>query len=336
MELSVIGYDPAGAWMKSVETAEEAINNRHPSGITWINMEGFENDEAIYKMAGDFGIHPLTVEDILDIEQRPKVDEFDNYLFFTFKAINPRADAEKIQTKGGTRFSIPVFEQISIVLMENTLITFQEIPGDSFDGIRKRILNNVGRIRKMGTDYLVWAIIDSVVDEYFVTLDTMGGEIEKFEERSTDEKDADFISDLQMLKKNLNRVRRIIWPLRESLNLLMHLETELIKDSLEPFFKDVYDNILQVTETVDGYRELISGMMEVNLAVVSARMNNVMKVLTIISTIFIPLTFIAGVYGMNFSRMPELTSPYGYPVTIAVMIIIAIGMLIFFKRRHWI
>jgi magnesium transporter len=220
--------------------------------------------------------------------------------------------------------------------MENTVISFQEIPGDSFNRIRKRILSNGGRIRKMGVCYLAWALLDSAVDEYFICLDQVSNEIEQFEDRSTNEKDAQFIPDLQKVKQYLNRIRRIIWPLRESLNILIHLETPFIDGSLKPFLKDVHDNALQATETVDSYRELISGMMEVNLAVVSARMNNVMKVLTIISTIFIPLTFIAGVYGMNFAHMPELASPYGYPITWAVMIIVAIGMLIFFKRRHWI
>ncbi|MDR1901380.1 MAG: magnesium/cobalt transporter CorA [Treponema sp.] len=330
MELSVIGYNSTEAWIRTAETVEELLSYQNPSGLSWINIDGLKNKEAIQQITEHFGIHPLTVEDILDTEQRPKVEEFDTYLFFTFKAINPRVQMEQ------TAPPFPVFEQISIILMENTVITFQEIPGDSFDGIRKRILNNGGRIRKMRACYLIWALLDSVVDEYFICLDNVSNELEKFEERYTNDKDTQFIPDLQKIKQYLNRIRRIIWPLRESLNILMHLDTPFIDSSLEPFLKDVHDNALQATETVDSCRELVSGMMEVNLSVVSARMNNVMKVLTIISTIFIPLTFIAGVYGMNFAHMPELTSPYGYPITWAVMIIVAIGMLIFFKRRHWI
>jgi magnesium transporter len=330
MELSVIGYNPTEAWMKTAETADELLSYRNPAGLSWINIDGLKNKEVIHQVTEHFGIHPLTVEDILDTEQRPKVEEFDSYLFFTFKAVNPQIQAEQ------TELLFPIFEQISIILMENTVITFQEIPGDSFNGIRKRILNNGGRIRRMGACYLMWALLDSVVDEYFICLDQVSNEIEKFEDRSTSEKDTQFIPDLQKVKQYLNRIRRIIWPLRESLNILMHLDTPFIDGSLKPFLKDVHDNALQATETADSCRELISGMMEVNLSVVSARMNNVMKVLTIISTIFIPLTFIAGVYGMNFAHMPELSSPYGYPIIWAVMIIVAIGMLIFFKRRHWI
>ncbi|MDR2094137.1 MAG: magnesium/cobalt transporter CorA [Treponema sp.] len=316
--------------MKTAETVDTLLSYRDPSDLCWINIDGLKNKDAIQQITDHFGIHPLTVEDILDTEQRPKVEEFDAYLFFTFKAINPPAQMQQ------TVASLPVFEQISIILMENTVITFQEIPGDSFDGIRKRILNNGGRIRRMGVCYLIWALLDSVVDEYFICLDQVSNEIEKFEERSTDDKDTQFIPDLQKIKQYLNRIRRIIWPLRESLNILMHMDTPLIDSALAPFLKDVHDNALQATESVDNCRELISGMMDVNLSAVSVRMNNVMKVLTIISTIFIPLTFIVGVYGMNFAHMPELASPYGYPITWAVMIVVAIGMLLFFKRRHWI
>ncbi|MHC6202896.1 magnesium/cobalt transporter CorA [Breznakiellaceae bacterium SP9] len=328
MELSIIGYDSVGAWKETDLSLDEVLNHRNKLGITWINMDGFDNKEAITKITSSFGIHSLTLEDIMDNQQRPKVEDFEEYLFFTFKAINP-----KVQCLDKT---LPVFEQISLILFHDTVLTFQEIPGDSFDGVRKRILNNAGRIRKMGADFLVWALIDSIVDQYFICLERMGNEIDAFEERAPDDKDSAFIPDLQEMKKDLNRIRRIIWPLRESLSLLIHLDTELISANLAPFLKDVHDKLVQSCETLDSFRELISGMMEVNLSAVSAKMNNVMKVLTIISTIFIPLTFIVGVYGMNFQNMPELVSPYGYPITWAVMIIIAIGMLIFFKRKRWI
>jgi magnesium transporter len=262
----------------------------------------------------------------MDTEQRPKAEEFDDYIFITFKAVNRRR-----KNKNGE----DVFEQISLILMESTVITFQEIPGDSFDGIRKRILNNAGRIRKMGTGYLAYAIMDAVVDDYFGILDNLGAVIEEFETRAVDEKDNAFIQDLQSLKQGLLHTRRIVWPLRESLSLLLHMESKLITDDLEPFIKDVYDAVIQAVETVETYREHVAGVMEIRLSMMSNRMNSVMKVLTIISTIFIPLTFIVGVYGMNFKFMPELDMRYAYPITWAVMIAIVIGMLIVFKRRHW-
>ncbi|MDR1446722.1 MAG: magnesium/cobalt transporter CorA [Treponema sp.] len=321
MQLSIIGYDPAGAWQRSASTAEELLAYKNPAGITWIDVEGLEYSGVIHRFAEEYRIHPLTVEDILDTAQRPKVEEFDDYLFIVVKAVNP---ADKLD-----------LEQISLVITENTVITFQEKTGDFFDGIRKRILNNAGRIRRMGTGYLAHSIMDAVVDEYFVILDRIGDTIESFEDRAIDESDDTFIRDIQMVKQNLLRVRRIIWPLRESINVLLRLENNFINKDLEPFFKDLYDNIMQAVETVESYRELIAGEMEVNLSAVSNRMNKVMKVLTIISTIFIPLTFIVGVYGMNFAFMPELGMRYAYPVIWALMIGVAIGMIIFFKKRKW-
>ncbi|MDR0624433.1 MAG: magnesium/cobalt transporter CorA [Treponema sp.] len=322
MDLSIIGYDPAGAWMKKEKTFEELLSHKNPAGITWINVECLDLPQEIHKLAETYHIHPLTIEDILDIEQRPKVEEFDDYLFITLKAVNPSTGLE--------------FEHISLVLARDTVITFQEKPGDYFDGIRKRILNNGGRIRRMGADYLAYLIIDAVVDEYFAVLDTLGSGIEEFEDRAIDENDDTLIKDIQKIKQDMLRVRRVVWPLRESISLLLHVDSTRIGDDLEPFLKDLYDHIIQAAETVETYRELMAGVMEVNLSAVSNRMNKVMKVLTIISTIFIPLTFIAGVYGMNFRFMPELDVPWAYPVTWGIMVIIALGMLIFFKRRHWI
>jgi magnesium transporter len=327
MELSVIGYDPVGAWIKSAVSAEEVFDYRNPSGITWINVDGLDDRVTIVKIAEEFGIHPLTVEDILDTGQRPKAEEFEGYVFMTLKAVNRKSTDEA----GGH-----VFEQISMVLMENTVLTFQEIPGDSFDGIRKRILNNGGKIRKMGADYLAYVIMDAVVDDYFLILDVLGESIEGFEDRAVDERDENFIQDLQKLKQSLLRVRRVVWPLRESVSLILHMKSPFIGDDMEPFFKDIHDVAIQAAEAVETYRELVAGVMEIRLSMVSNRMNSVMKVLTIISTIFIPLTFIVGVYGMNFKFMPELDMRYAYPVTWAVMVLIVIGMLIAFKKRHWI
>jgi magnesium transporter len=327
MELSIIGYDPVGAWKKTAATAEELMQYRNPAGITWINTYGFDRPEEIHRFAELFRIHPLTVEDILDISQRPKTEEFDDYLFVTLKAVNPGGE-------GGPDGDLD-FEHISIVVTGDTVLTFQEKPGDYFDGIRRRILNNAGRIRRMGADFLAYTIIDAVVDEYFAALDSLGSGMEEFEERAIDEHDENFTRDIQKIKRECLRIRRVIWPLRESISLLMRLDSSRISGALEPFLKDLLDHLIQAAETVDTYRELIAGVMEVNLSSVSNRMNKVMKVLTIISTIFIPLTFIVGVYGMNFANMPELGMRYAYPVTWAVMVLIAVGMLIFFRRRHW-
>jgi magnesium transporter len=321
MLLSLIGYDPIGAWIKTADTADELLTWKNPAGITWINVECLDNPETINRFAEVFKIHSLTVEDILDTAQRPKTEEFDDYLFITFKAANPSDGLE--------------FEHMSMVITDDTVLTFQEKPGDYFDGIRKRILGNAGRMRRTGVDYLAYSIIDAVVDEYFIILDSLGSEIEDFEDRAIDEKDKAFIQDIRKIKQNLLKVRRVIWPLRESLSLLMHLDSRRVGGEMDPFLKDLYDHVIQAAETVETYRELVAGIMEMNLSAASNRLNGVMKVLTIISTIFIPLTFIVGVYGMNFRYMPELEYPLAYPITWGVMVIIAIGMIVFFKRRNW-
>ncbi|MDR2375435.1 MAG: magnesium/cobalt transporter CorA [Treponema sp.] len=324
MELSLIGYDPAGAWIKNEQTVDGLLRHRNPAGLTWINMSGFDNTAEVNRLAEIFRIHPLTVEDILDTNHRPKVEEFDDYLFVVLKSIGTEGHEGELD-----------LEQIALVITENTVISFQEKSGDFFDGLRKRILNNAGRIRRMGAVYLAWAVMDAVVDRYFVFLDAIGTGIEEFEERAVDEKDQNIIPDIQRLKQNLLRIRRVVWPLRESIQTMGRLDSDRIPVELAPFFKDLHDNVVQAADSVETYRELIAGVIEVNLSAVSNRMNNVMKVLTIISTIFIPLTFIVGVYGMNFKFMPELEFPPAYPITWAVMILIAIGMLIFFKIRRW-
>ncbi|MDR0374153.1 MAG: magnesium/cobalt transporter CorA [Treponema sp.] len=339
MRFSIIEYNPDGAWQQNVETIEALLTRRvsqsespsepqdvsrsHFSGVTWINVDGLEDAVSINKLAEAYHIHSLTVEDIRDAGQRPKLEDFERYLFITFKVVN-RSRGEENR-----------FEQISIVLTEDTVITFQELPGDSFDPIRRRILGNAGKIRRAGADYLAYAIMDSIIDEYYVILDDLTGVIDEFEERALDETDESLMPDFQKVRQTLIRIKRVVSPLRESLAALMHLESPLINSELKPFLKDLHDNVMQAAETVENCRELLAGVMEINLATISTRMNKVMKVLTIISTIFIPLTFIAGVYGMNFRFMPELDWRYAYFVVWGVMAAIAIGMLVFFKRRQW-
>jgi magnesium transporter len=323
MALSIIGFDPTDSWARTADTVDELLQYRSDSGITWININGLKDDKAISRLAEVYGIHPLTIEDILNTERRPKVEEFDGYLFITFREISHPVENPF------------VFDQISLALTANTVITFQETAGDSFDGIRRRILNNVGRIRKAGADYLAYALMDSVVDRYFLALDTLGADIEDFEERAVNDKDAAFIADVQTTKQRLHHIRRAVWPLRESLSMLLRTESGFLGEKLSPFLKDLQDNVIQAAETVENYREAISGIMEVHLSAASNHLNKVIKVLTIISTIFIPLTFIVGVYGMNFRNMPEIPTEYGYFVVWGVMILLALGMILFFKKRDW-
>jgi magnesium transporter len=326
MALSIIGYDPAESWSNTAATVDELLKNKKNAGVSWISIDGPGNSEAINRLAEIYQIHPLTVEDILNTEQRPKVEEFDHYLFICLKEIRETGGKIKL-------------DQVSFVIKDDTVISFRLGETDSgrdvFDGMRKRILGAANRVRRMGTDYLTYGLMDSVVDEYFSTLEYLGSSIEDFEDRAVDDSDSKFISDIQKVRQQLLRVRRATWPLRDSLSLILRLDNPLIRDELDPFFKDLHENVIQAVETLELYRDLVSGVMEVNLSSVSNRMNKVMKVLTIISTVFIPLTFIVGVYGMNFSFMPELHYRYAYPLTWGVMLLIAGGMLVYFKRKDW-
>ncbi|MDR1748413.1 MAG: magnesium/cobalt transporter CorA [Spirochaetaceae bacterium] len=322
--LSIIVYDSEGSRENEASTIEELLSYRDPSRINWIKVTGLGDKNAISSLAESYSIHPLTAEDILDTEHRPKAEEFDDYLYFNLKCITRKKE------------TIAEYEQISLILTSDTVITFQERQGDSFDTIRRRITSNTGRIRRMGADYLAYTLLDSVVDGYFLVLDMLEEKIEEFELRATDATDTQFISDIQTAKQEVMRIRRVIWPLRESLSLVQRFESSLIHDELSPFLKDLQDNIIQATETVDNYRELLAGIMEVNLSSISNGMNSIMKVLTIISTIFIPLSFIVGIYGMNFIYMPELNHTWGYPLVLGIMAVIAGAMLLYFKKKKWI
>lgn len=363
MRLSIIGYDPVGSWTKSARNADELLSYRNPAGVNWINVNGLKDTDAIVRIAKAHKIHPLTVEDILNTDHRPKIEAFDDYLYITLKSISWVESGQESgnpapSEKGGIHGSIDdpeevvsaptageeswqsgrghaAFEQISIILTADTVITFQERSGDSFDPLRRRIEANVGRLRKAGADYLAYGLVDSIVDAYFLVLDRIGVTLEEFEDRATEGEGRTFVRDLQTVKAELLRIRRAVWPLRESVAALMRLETDLISDELTPFLKDLHDNMLQVAETVESYRDLLAGVLEVNQSSVSLRTNEIMKVLTIISTIFIPLSFIVGVYGMNFRVMPELAWPWGYPAVMLIMAALAGGMLAYFKRKKW-
>lgn len=320
MGFSFISYNQSGAFQKNAKDLNELPCDK--ASLMWINVDCTSDSGIVQKISEVYHIHPLTVEDILDGSQRPKLEDFDDYLFIILKSVG--RVGEELE-----------FKQIGMIIMCDTLITFQEKGDGSFDGIKMRILNNVGRVRRMGIDYLAYTIIDSVIEEYFLTLDSFSIAFEAFEERALDENDNSFIQDIQKTRRTISFMRRTIWPMRESITAVIHSDSSLIHEELKPFFKDILDNIVQISEIVDNHREMLASIMEVNLSAVSNRMNRVMKVLTIISTIFIPLTFIVGVYGMNFIYMPELKSPIAYPIVWTVMILIAAAMLLFFKKHKW-
>lgn len=304
---------------------EEAVDNADPNSITWINVDGIHDTDVISRLGAHFKLHPLLLEDIVNTSQRPKLEDFDEeYIFFVSKMLTYEEDQGRIS-----------IEQLSMVIGKDFVLSFQEAPGDVFDQLRERIRSSKGKIRKMGTDYLAYAMIDAIVDNYFIILEKNGERLEDLQEEVLGAPTPEILNSIQQMKRDMIRFRRSVWPLREAISAMERGENVLITKGVEFYLRDLYDHTIQVLETVETFRDMISGILDLYLSSISNRMNQVMKVLTIIATIFIPLTFIAGIYGMNFEAMPELKWRYGYLAVWVVMISIGIVMLIGFKKRKW-
>jgi len=322
--IEVFDYDKGTCEEKELDIIEDVYHYIDSKPITWININGLNHIDAIEKIGTYCHLHPLILEDIANTQQRPKIDEYENYLFVVLKMLYFDMD-EKLS-----------IEHISFVLGDGFVISFQESDGDVFDPIRNRIRNNKGRIRTMGGDYLLYALMDAIVDNYFNLIETMGDKIEELEDDLFEEKPNDDITyDIQNLKKEILKIRRAVFPLREVVNRLEKSEHKLILNKTQFYLRDLYDHIIQVSENIEIYRDMIWGLMDMYMTTISNKMNEVMKVLTIIATIFIPLTFIAGIYGMNFDNIPELHHKYGYFILWGIMILIFVGLLYYFKRRKW-
>ncbi len=304
---------------------EDLTQLKEFSGVTWLNSDGLNEIDTIETIGRVFNIHDLVLEDILTLDQRPKVDDHEEYLFVILKMIYSNESKSDIET-----------EQVSLILKKGFVLSFQERKGDVFDVIRERMKNGKGRIRRMGTDYLVYALMDAVVDNYFVVMENLGEEIEALEDEIIQKPDPKTSANIHDLRRKVILLRRSIWPLREVINGLVHSESDLIKKQTKLFIRDLYDHTIQIIETLETFRDILSGMLDIYLSSASNRMNEVMKVLTIIATLFIPLSFLAGIYGMNFKYMPELEWKWAYPVLWGVMIVVVIMFLIYFKRKKWI
>lgn len=303
---------------------EDAIPYKDTDSVTWININGLHYTKEIESIGNQYGLHPLVLEDIVHTTQRPKIDEYDNYLFIVLKMLYYDKN-EKL-----------VIEQVSLVLGKNYVLSFQEAEGDVFDTIRDRLRHNKGRIRGLKSDYLMYTLMDAVVDNYFSIIETLGNKIEDLETELFAGTDRENINiEVQQLKREILKVRRAIFPLREIISRIEKGDHPLILKRTITYYRDIYDHLIQVSENIDIYREMIWSLMDMYMTTISNKMNEVMKVLTIISTIFIPLTFIAGIYGMNFEYIPELQFRNGYFVLWAVMIAMFIGLLFYFKRKKW-
>ena len=324
VRIRVIIYDEENMEEKDLDSIDECFQSIGQSGKTWINIDGLHETGIIEKIGHAFHLHPLVLEDILNTDQRPKLDDYDDYLFICAKMLT--YDSEK------SRLNV---ENISLVLTSDHVISFQEVEGDIFDPLRERLRKGKGRIRKAGHDYLAYTLLDAIVDNYFTVLEKIGEEIESLEEEVISEPDERTVERIHHLKRELIYLRKSVWPLREVVNTLDRGESPIVQDDTRVFLRDVYDHTIQVMDTTETFRDMVSGMLDVYLSSVSNRMNQVMKVLTIIATIFIPLTFIAGIYGMNFKYMPELEQKWAYPLVLSCMLVIGVIMLIWFRRKRW-
>jgi len=328
--ITIIDYDETHFEEKKAKTVEECFPFKDTPTVTWINIDGIHQVEIIEKIGKHFSLHPLILEDILNTGQRPKIEDFIEYLYVVLKMLY--YDDKEAEVKA---------EQVSLILGSNFVISFQEREGDVFNPIRDRIRGSKGRIRKMGADYLAYALLDGVVDNYFMILEKLGEEIEDMEEELVSNPTPETSQGIHRLKGEMIFLRKSVWPLREVINGLERGESSLIKESTIIYLRDLYDHTIQVIDTIETYRDIVSGMVDTYLSSISNRMNEVMKVLTVIAVIFIPLTFIAGIYGMNFNpeaspwNMPELNWSFGYLSVIGLMFLIALGMIIYFKRKKW-
>ncbi|MCE9539330.1 MAG: magnesium/cobalt transporter CorA [Bacteroidetes bacterium] len=322
VRITLIEYNETQFIEKNFYDFSECLESVDPNMVKWINVDGIHKVELIEAIGKHYNIHPLTLEDIVNTNQRSKFEDYDSYVVSIMKMIYYDGEIRS--------------EQLSVILMEGLVISFQEIDGgDAFDLIRNRIRQGKGRIRKVGADYLAYALLDAVVDCYFTILEKFGDRIELLEEELMEEPTKETLKQLHHMKREMIFLRKAVWPMRELINNLERSETELIKPSTDIYLRDLHDHAVRVIDTVETFRDLLSGMMDIYLSSVSNRMNEVMKVLTIITTIFVPVTFIVGVYGMNFDFMPELHSKWGYPLTWFVIIITIGSLLIYFRRKKW-
>ena len=324
VKITIIDYNQTEFQQKEAKIADECFPFRDTKTISWINVDGIHDLSIIEKIGECFNIHPLILEDIVNTSQRPKLEDLGDYIFIVLKMLYFDEKSEEIKA-----------EQISIILGANFIISLQEREGDVFNSMRERIRNNKGRIRKMGADYLAYSLIDAIVDNYFIILERIDDNVEELDEELLTNPTPKLLETIHGLKSDMIFLRKSIWPIREVINNLQRSESRLVKKTTNMFLRDLYDHTIQVMDTVETLRDMVSGMIDIYLSSVSNRMNEVMKVLTIFAAIFIPLTFIAGIYGMNFKYMPELEWTWGYFGALGLMIVVAGLLLLYFKNKKW-
>ncbi|MFU8855840.1 MAG: magnesium/cobalt transporter CorA, partial [Deferrisomatales bacterium] len=317
--VSLLEYGPDGFEERALSGMQEVAACLETPAVSWIDVCGVHDVDAVGLVGSALGLHPLVQEDIVNTRQRPKAEVYDGHLFVVLQMIRYDAEGGRLDT-----------EQVSLVLGPRYVATFQERPGDVFEAVRQRIRSGKGRMRRQGPDYLAHALMDVVVDHYFLALEALEDQLEDLEEALLQKPGPETLKAIHDLKRVMVALRKGVWPLRELLSNLERSESELIAPSTRPYFRDIYDHSIQVIDTVESFRDVLSGYLDIYLTSVSNRMNEIMKVLTVVATVFIPLTFIAGVYGMNFEHMPELGWRWAYPALWGVMVVLGRGMLLVF------
>ena len=324
VRIRILDYDSAQLEEKEAATIEESFPFKDKPTVTWVNIDGLHEVEVIEKLGSHFGLHPLLLEDILNTDQRPKMEDYGEYIFFVLKMLYSGENKDEIET-----------EQVSIILGSNFVISLQEHEGDVFNPVRERIRKSKGRIRNAGADYLAYVLLDAIVDNYFLILENVGEKIEDTEQQLTTDPSTETLRYIRELRNEMIFLRKSVWPLRELISGLERCESKLINESTGAYLRDVYDHTIQIIDTVESYRDMISGMVDIYLSSISNKMNAVMKVLTIFASIFIPLTFLAGIYGMNFKYLPELEWHWSYFGFWGVVILVAGIMMFYFRRKKW-
>lgn len=324
VRLWILDYDGTLLEEKDPASLEECFAIHRPETVTWIHMSGLHQPGVVEALGKHFNIHPLVLEDILNADHRPKIEDYEECLFLVIKNVSRQPDSREIDV-----------EQISVVVGDNFVISFQESDRDIFEPVKKRIRNRMGRIRRRGADYLAYTLVDTVIDGYFHVLEDVEETIEAIEDTLISETDGDTLEAIHRLKREILFLRKNILPLWDITNRLEKEDTPFIDESTRIYIRDLNDHMTQIRETVEIFREMTTGLLDLYHSGVSNRMNEVMKVLTIISTIFIPLGFIAGIYGMNFKYMPELELKWGYAAVWCLILVVGVSMLVLFKRRKW-
>lgn len=321
----IIDYDESGVRETARAALADCVPFRDSESVTWIDIEGLQDIPLLEGLGRCYGLHPLILEDILNTDQRPKTDDMEGYIYIVLKMLDFDPGSLEI-----------VSEQVSLVFGRHYVISLQEgREGDLFEPLRERIRAGKGRLRRLGSDFLAYSLLDTVIDHYFAIVERFAERIESLEEELVGNPRPETLHQIHRLKREMILLRKAAWPLREVVNALEKSDSELIRPATKLFLRDLYDHAIHIVDSVETYREMLSGMIDIYLSSVSNRMNQVMRVLTIIATIFMPLTFLAGIYGMNFRYMPELGWPWGYPLVLLAMFVLAGAMLFFFKKKHW-